>query len=384
MPSELVLLTVLATAAAATAQPTITRAPSTSVQPTATCGWHFIAPPERPPTLEQLVSRADAAANGVGEAVALLERWYRGCDGTAAREAARVLRNAYDRDPRNPLVRALLGVALVRGLEVQVERARERHGPARRAAERAAAEGDGRAARVLGIVRLITEEDPAAGAAVYLDGLRRDPAAVEAYFDDLRVLLGEDELAEWRTLEAGRAEWIERKWDWRAAMAGVRVADRLAEHHRRLAHALKARLRQSYRGAEALTVIRRPPGLPLVPLDDRGLIYVRHGEPDAVMQIRDAPGSGRMFALDAPQRNMRTGEEPAEGSTLMPREPDRMRPLQRHAWGYSRVGVGVVRAQREIGAELEPGAYTVTLTVTNGRTNERVTAEARIVVVDRR
>lgn len=45
---------------------------------------------------------------------------------------------------------------------------------------------------------------------------------------------------------------------------------------------------------------------------------------------------------------------------------------------------GVVRAQREIGAELQPGAYTLTLTVTNGRTNERASAEARIVVVDRR
>jgi len=106
MHTALVLLTVLATAAAATAQPTIIRAQPSSAQPAATCGWHFIAPPERPPTLEQLVSRADAAANGVGEAVALLERWYRACDGTAAREAARTLRNAYERDRRDPLVRA--------------------------------------------------------------------------------------------------------------------------------------------------------------------------------------------------------------------------------------------------------------------------------------
>ncbi len=345
-----------------------------------TCAWHFVSPQEVPPTLERLASRIDGDPDGARDGLAHLKRWYRHCDETAGHEAVRILGNAHERDGRDPLLRALLGIALVRGPEVQVARAegttlravhqssnaeregarllagvvwdngwpeaalelaavatatrsetslrlaaeaiealpdgarsaavwralaevevaREDHAAARRAAERAAALGDGRGARVLGITRLLTEDDPAGGAADYFRGLRSDSTALGAYFDDLRLLLGEDELTEWADLKQGRREWIERKWDWRAAMVGIRVADRLAEHHRRLAHALKAYPRHSYRGADAFTAIMRPQALRLLPLDDRGLIYLRHGEPESVMRM--VPSTGRRRELQQPYR----------------------------------------------------------------------------------
>lgn len=43
---------------------------------------------------------------------------------------------------------------------------------------------------------------------------------------------------------------------------------------------------------------------------------------------------------------------------------------------------GVVRTDREVGAELRPGSYVVMITVTNGRTGEVAKRETNLVIIE--
>ncbi|HSK20234.1 MAG TPA: hypothetical protein VK912_13860 [Longimicrobiales bacterium] len=162
----------------------------------------------------------------------------------------------------------------------EVELARGDAAAARAAVEHVTRE-DPRAQRVLGIARMLSESDPAAGAVIYLNGLEQAAdEALHRYFDDLRLLLSDEELAEWNALEDGHAQWIRRKWEWRALLSGIRVAERLAENQRRLSVALKNYRRTSYRGAPAPTTLWTDSLMPdPMLLDDRGMIYLRHGAP---------------------------------------------------------------------------------------------------------
>jgi hypothetical protein len=122
------------------------------------------------------------------------------------------------------------------------------------------------------------------GARLYLRGLAIafEDSDVEPYFDDLRMLLGADEMRQWQDIGFGRAEWIRRKWEWRARMAGVRLDERLGVNERRFVEVLTRYARQSYRGATGFDsagvtdTVRRP-------IDDRGLVYLRHGAPVTVI-----------------------------------------------------------------------------------------------------
>jgi hypothetical protein len=316
-----------------------------------TCGWHFLDGRASPPTLDQLLQRTEGLSRHE-EAVAEIREWITTCDHTAARRAAMSLRNERRRtNSTDPFLRALLGLALVRGPDVhvlhaegallrpvnrhtnaeiegvrlltavaaetgwpevvaelaavavatgkseslknsaealrevpanvrdapywmalaEVELARDDAAAARAAIEHVTGE-DPRAQRVLGIARMLSDSDPAAGADIYLKGLAHAAdEALHRYFDDLRLLLSDDEITKWNALEDGHAQWIRRKWEWRALLSGIRVAERLAENQRRLAVALKKYRRTSYRGAPVPTALWtdltvRDPML----LDDRG------------------------------------------------------------------------------------------------------------------
>ena len=172
----------------------------------------------------------------------------------------------------------------------EVELARDDAAAARAAVEHVTGE-DPRAQRVLGIARMLSESDPAAGADIYLKGLAgAADEALHRYFDDVRLLLSDEELAEWKALEGGRAQWIRRKWEWRALLSGIRIAERLAENQRRLAFALKNYRRTSYRGAPVPTALWTDSLMPdPMMLDDRGMIYLRHGEP--THELRMVPTS---------------------------------------------------------------------------------------------
>lgn len=362
-------------------------------QQSPTCGWHFPDGRESPPTLDQLLARADSLSERHSEAVANVREWITRCNHTAARRAAMSLRNERTRtNSSDPFLRSLLGLTLVRGpdihvlnaegallrpinrhtnaeiegvrllsavveetgwpelvtelaavavitgksetLEVtasalrnlpdsarddgyrmalgEVELARRNYAAAREAVEEVAP-AHARAARVAGIARMLEGEDPIAGGRIYLDGLSRATTtdALHRYYDDIRLLLSSEELVQWDELGDGHAEWIRRKWEWRALVSGTRVEERVAENQRRLEHVLRAYRRTSYRGAPVPTTLWTDSMMPDPEmLDDRGMIWLRHGEP--AHEIRMVP---------------KTGAVPGENAGT-----------QRIAWTYSREG----------------------------------------------
>jgi hypothetical protein len=152
-----------------------------------------------------------------------------------------------------------------------------------------------RAARVLGIARMMADDDPVVGGDIYLSGLAAadDTPALHRYFDDIRLILSSDEMAAWNALDDGHAAWIRGKWEWRSMLAGIRVAERLAEHHRRLEFVLRNYRRTSYRGAPVPTTLWVDTTMPVQEmLDDRGMIHLRHGEPENELRMAPAGRPG--------------------------------------------------------------------------------------------
>ena len=124
-----------------------------------------------------------------------------------------------------------------------------------------------------------------------------DEEGAQAYVDDIVVIADRQELIALTdgTLEKRMAA-LQKFWKKRAVRGGITIEDRIAEHYRRLA------------GARARYGLRLKPGqhAPLnvfgktrtgleASMDDRGLIYVRYGEPDERYknQTLDAPLEAR-------------------------------------------------------------------------------------------
>jgi GWxTD domain-containing protein len=203
-------------------------------------------------------------------------------DEDAASQATTSLRGIAEREPGDARSRiALANAELAAGdLEAAAQAAKAAvavaTGPllstARHVAARALLQMDGR------------EQE---GAAYYFAGLQdltRDEAAL--YYEELRGIATRSEMAQLETLPFVRAHsWIETFWDMHAAMSAVSVPHRLATHFSRLPHANAYYRRNQRFGAptrNALLLDR-----PESPLDDRGVIYVRHGRPDDVVRTRN-------------------------------------------------------------------------------------------------
>ena len=104
-----------------------------------------------------------------------------------------------------------------------------------------------------------------------------DPVSVAGYRADLAPMAADSELTRFDALRGpARVEWLRRFWTDRDRWAMRQDGERLREHYRRLLHA---------RRRFALTVSRRFYGSADAyrsgseELDDRGAIYVRHGDP---------------------------------------------------------------------------------------------------------
>lgn len=115
----------------------------------------------------------------------------------------------------------------------------------------------------------------------YYRGARaaRSVAALQLYRTDLSYLVDSAELARFDAVPAGaaRAEWLRRFWGRRDVAEARDPGERLAEHNRRWAYALhNFRLVSRHRHYDIVEVYRSDQRL----LDDRGLIYIRHGQPD--------------------------------------------------------------------------------------------------------
>ncbi|MEX2282297.1 MAG: GWxTD domain-containing protein [Gemmatimonadota bacterium] len=130
-----------------------------------------------------------------------------------------------------------------------------------------------------------------AGAKAYFEGLAKaDDASIVSFFDDLRIIASESELAGWeqRTLDSRRA-WLQHFWDKRAASSGKTIGERMAEHYRRLAEAQTRYRREGKRGASpGGSLVQDKFDLDQLPFDERGLIYVRHGQPERVIRTSNA------------------------------------------------------------------------------------------------
>lgn len=131
------------------------------------------------------------------------------------------------------------------------------------------------------------------GARAWLASIEHaDESGLEQLLSDVSALLSEAELKSWQQMDAAaRRAYLRDFWTVRAALSGVTVPERLAEHYRRLAHA-----RQHYFRSARFGV---PTQNHLVwhsfadrPYDDRGAIYIRHGRPRDLLRAT-GPGPGR-------------------------------------------------------------------------------------------
>ena len=166
-------------------------------------------------------------------------------------------------------------VFLARG---RVERAATHMDSARAAFESFSAAGGSRALALLELARTgLAVGDSTAEAAYYEGAALEDSVAVAGYRSDLSAVAADSELARFDgSSGAARAELLRRFWSDRDRLEMRRPGERLREHYRRLAYA-----RRNF----ALTVSRRFYG-PAdayrsggMEIDDRGVIYVRQGEP---------------------------------------------------------------------------------------------------------
>jgi hypothetical protein len=127
----------------------------------------------------------------------------------------------------------------------------------------------------------------AQGASEYFAGLQAlDRTEAERYYDELRGIATPGEMAQLERLPFVRAQlWIHTFWEMHAALSAVTVPHRLATHFQRLPHAEEFYRREQRFGAPSRNalLLERPQS----PFDDRGVIYLRHGPPDDVINTRN-------------------------------------------------------------------------------------------------
>ena len=128
------------------------------------------------------------------------------------------------------------------------------------------------------------------GARAYFEGVEHlDAEAAKLYFDDVLPIANDRERADWAAADLNaRKDWLKRFWNVRAASGGVTVSERMAEHYTRLALAHERYRRTGKRGAvPGGALVKEKYDEEALPFDDRGLILVRHGEPDEVVRTSD-------------------------------------------------------------------------------------------------
>jgi len=123
---------------------------------------------------------------------------------------------------------------------------------------------------------------PAAAESSYYRGARLagSVGALARYRADLALLADTVDLAAFDALGSGpaRAAWLARFWNRRDVREARVPGERLAEHHRRWLYAHRNfRLVSRHRHYDITEVYRSGQA----EFDDRGVIYLRHGEPDA-------------------------------------------------------------------------------------------------------
>jgi GWxTD domain-containing protein len=122
---------------------------------------------------------------------------------------------------------------------------------------------------------------PREGWSAYFSGIRAatSPAAIALYRSDISWIADSADLKVYDTLSTPgeRAAWLDDFWNRRDVADARDVGERLAEHYRRWFYARhNFRLVSRHRHYD-ITEVYRPKQSEF---DDRGMIYIRHGEPD--------------------------------------------------------------------------------------------------------
>jgi GWxTD domain-containing protein len=220
-------------------------------------------------------------------------------DRNALAEAARPLERLHAYDPGNSVVALTLsGVSEELG---ELE-------SAERAARQALTAGADRslALRALAAALLRQAGRELDGASNYQAGAERaDSIAAEAYFADIAPIATAEEKSRWRSgTLAERRAMLAGFWDMRAALSGVTAAERLAEHYRRLAVANERYRRLSRRGAPAQNALLWLPASMRSPFDDRGMIYLRYGEPAQRVHTTGYSNPNESWVYYSPDRSV--------------------------------------------------------------------------------
>jgi len=133
---------------------------------------------------------------------------------------------------------------------------------------------------------LRTDGREADGERAWLDGVANLSVEGERrYWDDIVHIASDAEKKAWQSGDSTRRrELLSKFWDVRAALGGLRSYERLAEHYRRLATANTQYRRVVRYGAPERNELRWLPAQRRSRFDDRGEIYVRHGEPARIIR----------------------------------------------------------------------------------------------------
>jgi len=133
--------------------------------------------------------------------------------------------------------------------------------------------------------------DPLGGASYYFNGLAfvREPEDLEPYYRDVEPLLSDDERAKWGEMDLDeRRDFLEAWWNARDPLPLSPGNERWVEQQRRIRVARstfkwKKPIEKEKLVQEGGGDLGRPAlavRLDGRPLDDRGVLYLRHGEPD--------------------------------------------------------------------------------------------------------
>lgn len=130
------------------------------------------------------------------------------------------------------------------------------------------------------IARSLLTEGRGPGDSLYFASARSgDSATIAELRADLVPIAKGDELAEFDARQGGELEnFLRRFWNDRAGRDLRTPAERLAEHYRRLRYAREQFSLSNNRRYHGQRDLYRAPKTET--LDDRGVVYVRHGEPD--------------------------------------------------------------------------------------------------------
>jgi hypothetical protein len=149
-----------------------------------------------------------------------------------------------------------------------------------------------------------------AGAAAYSAGLDHlTPDAADAYYAELGPVVRPEERRAWGGPMEQRAAWIRTFWRRRSLESGAAPEERLAEHYRRVAYATELYRRAGKRRIQMVAKDALSGDTVLVEgrdlgLDDRGTVYLLHGEPDEIVRTTSCANPNETWLYLLPESRL--------------------------------------------------------------------------------